>query len=90
MHWIHVQVFFDARIFQLHKLEHEKSISNNYIMKFLSLEPDSLHMYVFTLVLGPLSWDVQFMYLYIMHVYQWDTRNVFERDFTSNGKQWTN
>ena len=52
MHWIHVQVFFDARIFQLHKLEHEKFISNNYIMKFLSLEPDSLHLYVFTLVLS--------------------------------------
>ena len=54
MHWIHVQVFFDARIFQLHKLEREKSTSNNYIRKFLSLEPDSLHKYVRTLVLGPL------------------------------------
>ena len=79
MHWINVQVFFDARIFQLHKLKHEKSISINYIMKFLSLEPETLHKYVCTLVLGPLSWDnmkdraihvfVHYAYIYISGIH---------------------
>ena len=64
-------------------------------MKFLSLEPETLHKYVCTLVLGPLSWDNMkdraiHVFVHYAYIYQWDTRNVFERDFTSNGKQWTN